>query len=169
MEHIWDDGDLLDWDEINRHVYLNDLRDDYPHADPEVVEAFHNLVESAARYWDLTGRHLNIFGELGELFAEVKFGIKRHRLHAAGSDGRLGNDFIEIKTIGPGSGSSKVRVKRSGNFSKLMVVRITDDYEFEARMLERKALKRGTGKFITLSWSSLPAAEAAQPLTARDS
>ncbi len=132
-----------------RHIYLNGLRDNYPRADPEVAEAFHSLVQVAAKYRELTGRHLSIFGELGELYAEVKFGIKRHRLHAAGSHGRLGNDFIEIKTIGPGNRSNKVRVKRSGNFSKVMVVRITDDYGFEARMVERKVLRKGLGKWIT--------------------
>ena len=169
VEGIWDDGEWTGWDEISRHIYLNDLRDNYPHADPEVVEVFHDLVESAAQYRELTGRHLNIFGELGELYAEVKFGIKRHRLYAAGSDGRLGNDFIEIKTIGPGNRSNKVRVKRSGNFSKVMVVRITDDYGFEARMVERKVLRKGSGKWITLSWSSLPAADAEDPPTSRHS
>lgn len=116
------------------------------------------LIESAARYRELTGRHLDIFGELGELYAEVKFGIKRHRLRAADSDGRLGNDFSEIKTIGPDNNrSDKVRVKRSGNFNKLIAVRIDDGYGLEARVVERKMLKKGLGKWITLSWSSLPA------------
>lgn len=169
MEGIWDDGEWIGWDEINRHVYLNELKDEYPHADPEVVEVFLDLVDGAERYRELTGRHLNIFGELGEIYAELKFGIKRHRLHAAGSDGRLGNDFVEVKTIGPGNRSNKVRVKRSGNFSKLMVVRITDDYGFEARMVERKVLKKGVGKLITVSWDSLSAVGVAEPTIARGS
>lgn len=142
---------------------VNDLRDEYPHAEPEVVKIFNDLVDGAARYRELTGRHLNIFGELGELYAEIKFGIKRHRLYAAGSDGRLGNDFVEIKTIAPTSRSNKVQVKRSGNFSMLLVVRIANDYGFEARMVERKALKKGVGKLITLSWDGLPAAGAEEP------
>lgn len=43
MEGIWDDGEWIGWDEINRHIYLNDLRDEYPNADPEVVEIFNDL------------------------------------------------------------------------------------------------------------------------------
>lgn len=154
MQGIRDDDEQIGWEDISQHVH--DLSDGYPHADPDVVEVFHDLVESAVRYRELAGRHLNIFGELGELYAEVKFGLRRHRLYAAGSDGRLGNDFIEIKTIGPGNRSKKVRVKRSGNFNKLIVVRIDDDFQFEARVIERKVLRKGLGNWITLSWSGLP-------------
>ncbi len=156
MDGIWEDGEWTTWDEISHHVHLQDLRERFPHADPEVVEVFHDLLDDAARYRVLTGRHLDIFGELGELYAEIRFGIKRHRIRAAGSDGRLGNDFVEIKTIGPESRSGTVRVKRAGNFSKLIVVRIDCDYEFECRVVERRALKKGTGKWICLSWSGLP-------------
>lgn len=138
-----------------------------PSGEPEVAQAFRNLVDVASKYRELTGRHLSIFGELGELYAEVTHGIKRHRLYAAGSDGRLGNDLIEIKTIAPGNRSNKVRVKRSGNFSKVMLVRITDDYDFESRMVERKMLRKGSGKWITLSWSGLSAASVEEPRTFR--
>lgn len=163
LEAIWDDGEWTGWDEISRHVYLQDLKKRFPHAELAVVEVFQDLIESAQCYRELTGRHLDIFGELGELYAEIKFGIKRHRLRAAGSDGRLGNDFIEIKTIGPDSRSKKVRVKRSGNFSKLIVVRIDDGFDFQARTVERKMLRKGVGKWFTVSWSSLPA-DAQQPV-----
>ena len=109
-----------------------------------------------------TGRHLPIFGELGELYAELKYGIKRHRPHAQGSDGRLGNDFVEVKTITPLKGEQKVSVKRSGHFNKLVVVKISTDYEFEARLVSRTMLGKGNGgKLCQVSWSSLPAASQA--------
>ena len=155
MDGIWDGGDWISWDEINRHVYLQGLRDHFPHADPEVVEVFQDLVDGAAQYRALTGRHLDIFGELGELYAEIRFGIKRHRLRAAGSDGRRGNDFYEVKTIGPEKRTDKVQVKRAGHFNKLVIVRIDDDYAFDARVVDRKALNKGTGKLINVSWSRL--------------
>lgn len=159
MDGIWDDGEWISWDEIARHVYLNDLQEEYPAADLEVVEIFQDLVDAAARYRDSTGRHLDIFGELGELYAEIRFGIKRHRIGAPGSDGRLGNDFIEIKTISPDKRTDKVHVKRSGNFSQLVVVKVSDDYEFEARMIPRKALSKGKGQKASVSWSNLPPAD----------
>ncbi len=155
MEEIRDDDGWTGCGEIRDHAGCQGLKNDFPRADPEVVQVFQHLVDTAKRYRDLTARHLDIFGELGELYAEIKFGIKRHRCKAAGSDGRLGNDFIEIKTIGPGNRSKKVRVKRSGNFNKLIVVRIDDGFDFRARTVERKMLRKGEGKWFTVSWSSL--------------
>lgn len=163
MDDIWDDGDWISWDEVSRSIFLNDLCDTYPEADPEVVEIFEDLVDTAARYKAATGRHLAIFGELGELYAEIKFGIKRHRIGAPGSDGRIGNDFIEIKTISPEKRTNKILVKRSGNFNKLVVVKISDDYEFESRMISRKKLAKGDGKRASVSWDMLPAADKRTP------
>lgn len=149
------DGRSAGLDETSRRCYLDSAMEGFPSAESEVTEVFRNLVQTAVQYRALSGRHLDIFGELGELYAEVTFGIRRHRLRAAGSDGRLGNDFIEIKTIGPDNRSEKVRVKRAGHFNKLLVVRIDDGYGFEARMVDRKALSKGRGKLITVSWRSL--------------
>jgi hypothetical protein len=71
----------------------------------------------------------------------------------------MGNDFVEIKTISPDKRSNKVQVKRAGNFSKLIVVKITEDYDFEARVISRKELRKGTGKHASVSWSVLPPSE----------
>jgi hypothetical protein len=127
-----------------------------PQDDPELVTIFENLVESAESYHELTGRYLQIWGELGELYAEIKYGIKRHKPHTQGSDGRLGNDFIEIKTISPEKDGGKVQVKRAGNFNKLLVVRISDKFEFEGRFIERKRLSKSEGTYARVSWSALP-------------
>ncbi|REL34687.1 hypothetical protein [Thalassotalea euphylliae] len=124
--------------------------------DPEIQFIFEDLVESAQAYHDLTGRYLQIWGELGELYAEVKFGIKRHKPHVQGSDGKIGNDFVEIKTISPEKSGEQVQVKRAGNFNKLLVVKITDNFEFEGRIIRRKNLTKGEGKHAKVSWSALP-------------
>lgn len=126
-----------------------------PQANPELATIFDSLVESAMSYHALTGRYLQIWGELGELFAEIKYGIKRHRPHTQGSDGKLRNDFIEVKTISPEKTGEQVQVKRTGNFNKLLVVKITKDFEFEARLISRKSLSKGDGKHARVSWSTL--------------
>lgn len=127
--------------------------------DPELVFIFESLVECAISYHTLTGRYLQIWGELGELYAEIKYGIKRHKPHTRGSDGRLGNDFVEVKTISPEKSGEQVQVKRAGNFNKLVVVKITKDFEFEARLIGRKKLSRGDGTHARVSWSTLTATE----------
>jgi hypothetical protein len=45
-----------------------------------------------------------------------------------------------------------VLVKRAGNFSKLLIVKISKDFEFKAKMIDRKRLGKGTGKHIHAKW-----------------
>lgn len=125
-------------------------------ADPELVLIFESLVENARSYYELTKRYLQIWGELGELYAEIKYGIKRHKPHTRGSDGKLGNDFVEVKTISPEKDGGQVQVKRAGNFNRLLVVKISDKFEFEGRFIERKRLSKGEGTYARVSWSALP-------------
>ena len=133
----------------------NELSDVYLQEDTGLVEIFESLVNSAKSYHTLTGRYLQIWGELGELYAEIKYGIKRHKPHTRGSDGKLGNDYIEIKTMSPEKVGEIVEVKRAGNFSKLLVVKITNNFDFEGRFMERKKLSKGDGALARISWSKL--------------
>ena len=55
-------------------------------------------------------------------------------------------------------------IKRAGNFSKLVVVKITDDFQFGARMVDRKILAKGEGKWAKLSWDAMIAGEASPEL-----
>jgi hypothetical protein len=137
-------------------VHQQEPRTTSVQVDPELEMIFENLVESAAAYYELTGRYLQIWGELGELYAEVVFGVKRHKPHVMGSDGKLGNDFIEIKTISPEKRGEQIQVKRAGNFNKLLVVKINESFEFEGRLLDRKQLSKGEGKHAKAFWSDLP-------------
>jgi hypothetical protein len=123
--------------------------------DPELVMIFESLVETATSYHALTGRYLQIWGELGELYAEIKYAIKRHKPHTRGSDGKLGNDFVEIKTISPEKDRDQVQVKRAGNFNKLLVIKISETFEFEGRFIARKELSKGEGTHAKVSWSVL--------------
>jgi len=66
------------------------LAKDHRKVRPEILQLFEELVEAAEKYKRVTGRHLPIFGELGELFAEIMFGLKRHAPMTCGSDGMLG-------------------------------------------------------------------------------
>lgn len=152
---VWEDGEWISWDWINQEIYNQELRKRYPKANLELIQIFEELVDLAKNYKLVTGRYLPIFGELGELFAEITFGIIRHKPRTQGSDGRLGNDFVEVKTITPEKKSEKVSVKRQGNFNKLLVVKINENYDFEARMLDRKSISKHSGKLATVVWSSI--------------
>lgn len=123
-------------------------------ANSRLVTILNNLVESAQSFHALTNRYLQIWGELGELYAEIEYGIKRHKAHTQGSDGRLGNDFVEVKTISPEKNKEQVKVKRAGNFNKLLIVKIKKDFTFESQLIARKSLSKGEGKHATASWSN---------------
>lgn len=151
-EGIWDDGEWISWEWINSQLYAQELQEEFPHASVEVIQVFEDLVHAAQTYYESTGRFLQIWGELGELYAEIKFGLKRHQPGTQGSDGRIGNDWVEVKTISPEKGSTTAFVKRAGNFNKLLIVRINEDFEFQAKMIDRKMIKKGTGKGAKIKW-----------------
>jgi hypothetical protein len=149
---MWDDGEWISWDWINQQIHKQDLQSEYPEATPELVDVFEGLVGIASEYKAITGNYLQVWGEMGELYAEIKFGVKRHPPNTQGSDGKLGNDYVEVKTISPEKSEHRVQVKRSGNFNKLLVVKISENFEFDARMVPRSALGKGQGKVAEYSW-----------------
>lgn len=151
---IYDDGEWISWDWINGQLAEQELRQEFPKANLQVVEIFQGLVALAAAYRQETGRYLQIWGELGELYAEIKYGIVRHRPGTQGSDGRLGNDWVEVKTISPEKLGEATHVKRAGNFNKVLVIKISEDFEFESRMIDRKLLGKGAGKRAKIVWGA---------------
>lgn len=152
---IYEDGEWVSWEWINGQLYKQEVKQSYPQVEPEHAMLFENLVENARNYYELTGRYLQIWGELGELYAEVKYGIQRHKPHTKGSDGKLGTNFVEVKTISPEKDGGQVQVKRAGNFNKLLVIKITKDFEFEGRFIDRSQLSKGSGAHARVSWSTL--------------
>ena len=158
---IWDDGEWISWDEINRHISKHDgvasleTETSSTASISEKLERLDDLL-SEARDLDADGKREQIdFGEIGELYAEIRYGLKRHRKYAEGSDGKIGHDFVEVKTITPWKTRQHVAVKRRGHFSKLVVVRIDRNFMIDSRMISRSALNKGKGgKVATLSWAA---------------
>ncbi len=164
---FWIDGEWLDWDSIIdpeelRYSRLAELEREahlrlkYPNADPALIPYFKDLLSLAESYFHDTGQHLNVYGDIGELFGAIMYGIKLHRNYAQGSDGRLGDDFVEIKTIAPFNTKKQISVRRDRHFSKLLVVKISDDFEVSGRLLKRIDLPKRSGKILRLSWANMP-------------
>lgn len=122
--------------------------DGFPFGTENQVQIFCDLVGCAQRYFGNTGRYIQLWGELGELYAEIKFGLLRHAAHAAGSDGAIAGKLVEVKTISPEKASDRVNVKSQGDFEQLLIVRIDSEFRFSAKLLERSALQGSTGKFL---------------------
>lgn len=123
-------------------------RDGFPFSVLEQAEILDDLVECAARHFENTGRYLQIWGELGEIYAEIKFGLRRHGSHMAGSDGTIDGKLVEVKTISPEKAGDHVLVKSQGNFEQLLIVRIDRDFQFQGKLFDRSELKGLSGKFL---------------------
>lgn len=123
-------------------------RDGFPFSILEQFEIFEDLVDCAERHFKNTGRYLQVWGELGEIYAEIKFGLRRHVTHQAGSDGTIDGKLVEVKTISPEKGSDLVLVKRQSDFEQLLIVRIDENFEFTGKLIDRDELAAGGGKFL---------------------
>ncbi|MEZ5985636.1 MAG: hypothetical protein R3B94_06765 [Hyphomonas sp.] len=149
---IWDDGEWIGWDEINAQIQHKEWRAKYPNADLSLLPVFESLLLTAEEYFQLTGRHLQVYGDIGELYGAITHGIKLHRNYAEGSDGRLGNDFVEVKTITPFKNNDVVTLNLNRHFSKVLIVKISSDFEIQSRLLDRKSLPKGNGDKLRLKW-----------------
>lgn len=152
---IWDDGEWISWDEINQQIQYKEWRAKYPNANLSLVPIFEQLLETAQSYFDATGLHLQVYGDIGELYGAITYGIKLHSNYSQGSDGRLGNDFIEVKTIAPSNKRDETEVNLAGHFSKLLVVKINEEFEIAHRLIDRKLLRTTKGNRLRIKWSSL--------------
>lgn len=123
-------------------------RDGFPYSTLEQAKIFHDLIECATRHFENTGRYLQIWGELGEIYAEIKFGLCRHGSHNGGSDGTIAGKLVEVKTISPEKANDHVLVKSQGDFEQLLIVRIDEDFQFTGKLFNRSELKGGSGKFL---------------------
>jgi hypothetical protein len=123
-------------------------RDGFPFSVLEQIQIFEDLVDCAARHFGNTGRYLQVWGELGEIYAEIKFGLRRHETHRAGSDGTIAGKLVEVKTISPEKASDRVLVKSQGNFEQLLIVRVDRDFQFQGKLFDRSELAGVTGKFL---------------------
>jgi hypothetical protein len=123
-------------------------RDGFPHSTSEQEEIFHDLIECATRHFENTGRYLQIWGELGEIYAEIKFDLCRHGSHKEGSDGTIAGRLVEVKTISPEKANDHVLVKSQGDFEQLLIVRIDENFQFIGKLFNRSELKGGSGKFL---------------------
>jgi len=152
---IWDEGEWVSWDDIDRQIQYKEWGAKYPNANRSLIPTFEQLLNTAEDYHRETGLHLQVYGDIGELYGAITYGIKLHRNYAQGSDGRLGDDFIEVKTITPFKTRDEVVVDLKGHFSKLLIVKINEDFEIGHRLVDRKLLPKTISKRLRIKWSDL--------------
>jgi len=152
---IWDDGEWVGWFEIEQQIRYKEWGAKYPNADRSLIPVFEALLNVAEDYHLATNNHLQVYGDIGELFAAITYGVRLHSNYAQGSDGKLGKDFIEVKTITPFKKNDFVEAKASGNFNKLLVVKINQNFELSCKMIDRKKLPSVKGGKYRISWAEI--------------
>jgi len=150
---IYDDGEWITWTEINSHLARLEFEARFPDLDVDLVPIFGALLDVAISYHELTGSHLQVYGDLGELYGAIRYGVKLHRNYAQGSDGKIGNDFVEIKTITPFKSNDVVTLNLERNFSKVLLVKVDSDFEISGKLINRRDLPKSKGKHLRLNWS----------------
>ena len=151
----WIDPQLSDLPEDETHsIEPFRSRDGYPYSVLEQTEIFQDLVDCAERHFNNTGRYLQVWGELGEIYAEIRFGLRRHGTHTAGSDGMIAGKLVEVKTISPEKAGDHVIVKSQGNFEQVLIVRIDQNFKFRAKLIDRTAVKEGAGKYLKIQFKA---------------
>jgi hypothetical protein len=148
IDREWVDSQLGDGPEHAKQYGFFQSRAGFPHSTLAQAEIFYDLVDCATRHFENTGRYLQIWGELGEVYAEIEFGLRRHGSHEAGSDGTIAGKLVEVKTISPEKTNDHVLVKSQGNFEQLLIVRIDQNFEFKGKLFDRSELRGGSGKFL---------------------
>lgn len=157
---IYHDGEWITWTEINGHLARQELQAQYPEADIGLIPIFESLLATAEDYFHHTGRHLQVYGDIGELYGAIMYGLKPHRNYAQGSDGKIGNQFVEVKTITPFKNSNSVCLNMRRNFSQVLIVRIGQEFEVRGKLIDRKALPKARGEKLTISWDQFVHADA---------
>lgn len=156
---IYDDGEWITWTEINSHLDRLEFEALFPNLDVDLVPIFQDLLAVAQDYHELTGSHLQVYGDLGELYGAITHGLKLHRNYAQGSDGKIGNDFVEVKTITPFKSNDVVVLNLKRNFSKVLIVKIDAEFEVQDKLIDRKALPKVKGDKLRLSWADFEACQ----------
>ncbi len=78
---IYEDGEWTSWDLIENYIDDDDswepddeiLEESLPPSTLQLWELLAEMIEAAKNYLETTGRHLPIYGELGELYGEIKY------------------------------------------------------------------------------------------------
>ena len=149
---FYDDGEWVTWSEIDEQLRYKEWGAKYPNAIRSMIPYFEDLISLAESYHRETGLHLAVYGDVGELFGAITYGIKLNKTYAQGADGRLGNDHVEVKTITPFKTKDVVVVDTAGHFNKLFVVKINEEFQVTTPTHEKMWLKRQVPKQCARSY-----------------
>lgn len=87
-------------------------------------------------------------GKLGEIYAEIEFGLRRHGTHKAGSMAPSTARSGRSSPFLPEKGNDRVLVKRQGDFEQITNASIDENFQFTGKLIDRSRLMGGGGRFL---------------------
>jgi hypothetical protein len=159
---VWEDGkwlpliDVHDNDQDSPLINLDHPAPVVPQTHAKRAAVFEALLLNAQKHLKLTGRHLDIYPDIAELYATLAHGFTFARSDTPGAEGRLGDDHYTVKVIAPTNTTETVTLNMADNFSHLLVVRITPGFHVTSRMVARKDLPGTSDQMRKIRWSALP-------------
>lgn len=147
----WDSGDWINWHRSSEGL------DDRPcsaaaEADPlaRLTALNVSLLRAAKTYYTLTGKHLDVYQTIAEVYAAIHFDLP------IGTTGQQ-DGKIKLLHLPPHGPHNSVDVDLSDAFDLLIVVRIKDNFTLEARTTRRQSLPEAHKGVYKLGWRSLQA------------
>lgn len=147
----WDSGDWIEW---HRQSQGLDDRPCIAAAEEDEMARLTalkvSLLRAAKTYYVLTGTHLPVYPAIARVHAAIEFDLPIDDTQEAGDSG------IRLMHLPPHGPDNVVQVDLSTPFNLLVVVRIKDNFNVEARMIRREELPQTDEPSVGVSWQSLP-------------
>ena len=146
----WDSGDWIDWHRTSDGADTSPCGAAAENDELARITALHvSLLRAAKSYFVITGKHLSVYPQIAESYAAIHFDLP-----LGGSLDKKGR--VKIAWLTPDNPTNSVEVSLKEDFDLLMVIRISDKFTVEARMITRKNLSQRQKGVQTVTWQSLP-------------
>lgn len=114
----WTPDQWLSWGGIDDPTEADQIRCRFPDAEATNIAALKGPLHAARSFHTPINHQLQVDGDTGDLYGAIVRGIVLHRFNAQGSDGWLGDGYVEINTISPIKKWKIVNLRMGRHFSK---------------------------------------------------
>lgn len=140
----WDSGDWIEW---HRHAENTEAAPEAAEDTSARLTALEvSLLRAARVYFEMTGNHLPVYDTIARVHAALHFGPCLSEQPCTDT---------QLAILPPRGPDNIVTVDADGAFTRLLFVRIKDNFTVESRAIAKSDLPAAKNGKITLRWSAL--------------
>ncbi|ABG32831.1 hypothetical protein CEP88_06255 [Roseobacter denitrificans] len=147
----WDTGDWIEWHRTSLGVDHRPCAAAAQDQQAQMTALHINLLRAAKGYFEMTGHHLPVYPQIAHVHAAIFCDLPMD-----GPDRTCAQTGVEVACLAPHSPSDEVEVDLSHDFVTLIVVKISDDFTAQARMISRADLPKSKDGPYRVAWQALP-------------